>query len=70
MQAETFFKPLFKGAIDTFVGGTNPFCGRTAVGSGVVTVTVSTTQVGSDSIILIGAQLTSGGIISSGGPSP
>lgn len=66
-QAETFFRPLLKGPLDTFIGGTNPWCSRTTVGSGSATVTVSTALVNSDSVILIGAQMTSGGIISSAG---
>lgn len=67
MIAETFFKPLFKGAIDVAVGGANPFCDRTVVGSGVATVTVSTTRIDSGSLLFTGVQITSGGIINSAG---
>jgi hypothetical protein len=68
MHAETLFKPLFKGGLDVSFGGTNPFANRTDIGSGVVTVTVSTTGVGSDSLIFTSVEMTSGGIINSTGP--
>lgn len=73
VPAETFFRPLIKGspvytaAMDIVLGGTNPFANRTVVGSGVVSVTVSTNVVNSDSLILTGSVITSGGIISSAG---
>lgn len=65
--AETLFRPLLRGPLETRTGGTDPFASRTAIGSGVVTVTVSTAMVNSDSIILLGTQISSAGIISSGG---
>lgn len=61
-QAEVLFAPLFKGApvftkaLDITLGGTNPFANRTAVGSGLVSVTVSTNVVNSDSLIFTGVQ--------------
>jgi hypothetical protein len=66
-QVETFFRPLFKGPLDTQVGGVTPWAGRTVIGSGVVTVTVSTARIGSDSLIFLGSQISSGGVISSAG---
>jgi hypothetical protein len=68
MHAETLFKPLLKGGLDVAFGGPNPFADRTAIGSGVVTVTVSTTGVGSDSLIFTSVEMTSGGLINSAGP--
>lgn len=65
MHAETFFKPLFAGPIETKVDGR--WSGRTDIGSGLVTVTVSTPLVSATSMILTGLEIASGGIISSAG---
>lgn len=64
---ETFFKPLFKGGFTTSVGGANPSAGRTDIASGVVTVTVSTNAINSSSLLLMGTQMASGGLINSAG---
>lgn len=58
--AEQVWRGNLKGPLSTKSNSSaNQFAGRTTLGSGGATVTVSTTMVKSDSIILLGAQANS-----------
>jgi len=68
-SAEQLFRPNQRGPRSTLVDATNPWIGQTSVLSGTATATVSTTQVQSNSIILMSTNPASIGIdIGSGQP--
>ena len=60
MKLETFFRPLFKGALTLPTSGNTAggqFAGRTTIDSGSTEVAVATTAVKSDSIIRYGIEV-------------
>lgn len=54
--AEQIFRGLLRGPLSTLIGNTNPWAGRTDVTTASATSSVATTQVDSDSIILLAVQ--------------